>query len=223
MGHEVGGDGGTRSGLTERSGHGEAIGKVIAQAQDALVGHPAGVAAHGRRIGEEEERTGDERHIEDVHTGAAKNLLGKDHSKGAGHGDDPQRTVYRHDKGHYDTRNEVTLVNLLVLVLCHDELYAESDDVGHDNLGQHGQETIAKELPEGALHTGGGVVLVAHVIHAKEQCGQQGDDHKRHDSLAVDGVVHVHTTLGGCVGHKQECLEAIEDRPEGVQLATLLE
>ena len=45
--------------LAQRGCHCETVGQCVAQSEDLLIGHPHGIAAHLRRIGEEEECTTD--------------------------------------------------------------------------------------------------------------------------------------------------------------------
>ena len=51
--------------------------------------------------------------------------------------------------------------------------------------------------------------------NTEEQSRNQGDYHKAHDALRVNGVVNVGSALRCRVRHVQETLEAIKDTLEG--------
>ena len=37
-------------------------------------------------------------------------------------------------------------------------------------------------------------MLKPYIVHPKEECRQEGEDHDAHRALAVDGIVHMCTT-----------------------------
>ena len=227
-----------RDGLAQDIGHAQAVAHVggyLAQRRGTREGvnhcalaHAEGavdldkrlVAAHARRIGEEEERAGDEGNVEDVHARAAENLLGKYHGKRCGDGGHPQRGVNGDDEGNQDTRYQESLLDLLVMNLCADELDAQTHGVTHHNHRQQGQQTVEEhgEPARGRL-TDGQVVLVADVVHAEQQCRYQGGNHGDHGALEVIAVVDVDARLRCCVGREQEGLHAVIDRLQLGQLA----
>ena len=109
-----------------------------------------------------------------------------------------------------------------MLPLGHNELDTKADDIGNNNLGQHGQQAEAEHFPKRAVHSGRRIVLVTNVIHAEQKRRHQRDNHKYHDALAVNRIMHVHSRLRRGIGHEQERLEPFEHRAESVKLAPFL-
>ena len=128
--------------LGQRCGLCVGVGQHIAQAQYGVAGHPYAVAAHHRGIGEEHEGTCGQGHIEDVHAGAAEDFLDENHRKSHGDDDNPQWTVHRQHHGDEDAAHEIAFLDFLALHLCPGKLDAQTHDITHQELGQHGQETI---------------------------------------------------------------------------------
>ena len=183
------------------------------------------VASHHRRIAEEEEGTRHKGGIEDVHTRTAKDFLGKDDAECHSQSQHPQRSVYRNNHGNDDTAHQEALLDFLTLPLGHHKLYAQTHDVADNNLGQYGQQAETEDVAETGIAEGAGsqVVLVTHIVHAKQQSGQERNHHKTHDALAVDSIVDVHAACtAGLVGHERKGLESVHQAPEGMELSTLL-
>ena len=185
------------------------------------------VTRHHAGVAEEEERTGDEGHVEDVHTRTTEDFLGEDDAEGHGQGEHPQGGGDGDDEGDDDTAHEVTLGNLLLLPLSHDELDAQTHDVAHGQVGQKGQEAIEEEVPHAhrtSILPGGQRILVTNVVAAEEQGGHECHHHETHQTLAVEGIVHVDGAAAACgMRHESKALKALIHAAEGVQFATLLE
>ena len=66
-------------------------------------------------------------------------------------------------------------------------------------------------------------VLITHVIHTEEQSGNQSNNNKTHDTLAIDSIVDIHTSYAtGGIGDESKRLETVHQRAEGMELAALL-
>ena len=192
---------------------------LVAQTEEAALSHPDGVACHLRRIGEEEEHTGCDGGVEDIHTGATENLLTENDTESAGQSQHPQRTANGDDQRNDDTRYEVTLLNLLALPLGPGKLDTQTDDIADENLGQYSQEAIEEDLEKTSTCEGARseIVLIADIVHTEQHGWHQSDDHHTHNALRVDGIVNVHaTSLRRVVGHVKEGLKAVEHRAEGM-------
>ena len=221
---ELGGRCGARSGnLAQGGGSGEAVGHLSAHAHDGVEGHEHTVAAHLGGIAEEEHGAGHEGYIEDIVAGASEHLLDEDDTEGCGHGDHPERSLDGANHGDEDTGDEKSILYLLAAPLGYDKLDAEAHDVGHHDAGQHGQKAVEHQCPEGKL---GGTrcdpVLVAGVVHAEQEAGEQGHHHDDHGALGVHAVVYVYARAGCGAGCEQERVEAVEERVESVVLSARL-
>ena len=116
-------------------------------------------------------------------------------------------------------------MNLLILPLCNGKLDTETDNVRNCNLWQHDQKTIKEHVePCCCLKCSCcKCILITDIVHTYQHCRYKSYNHKRHDTLAVDSIVDIHTTLRCIVGHEQECFESIEQRTESMELTTLFE
>ena len=128
---------------------------------------------------------------------------------------------YRHNHRDQYARYEEALLDFLLLPLGNDKLNAETYHIGYDDFGKHGQETVTEHLPKTAGRARGMEVLVSHIVHTEQQGRYQSNDHHRHDALAIDGVMNVRPRFRRGVGHKEECLEALEHRAKCVVFAAL--
>ena len=140
----------TLGNLSQRSSGRKRVGQRVTQSEDAVLRNPNGVTCHLRRIGEEQEHTGSDGGIEEVHTRTTENLLTEDYAEGTSQRQHTQRTADGYNQRNQDTRYQITFLNLLVLPLCPGKLNAQADHVTDDDLRQHGQETIEEHLPEGS-------------------------------------------------------------------------
>ena len=212
--------------LAKRCGSGVGIGSLVAKTEDGVLSDPnLSVACHSSRIAEEQESTGDEGRIEDVHACAAEDFLSENHAESNGDGEHPKRTSNGHNHGNDDAGYKEAFLDFLVLPLCNRELDAEADNVADNNLRQNGQEAVPEHAPERRIGqvTCGESVLVTHVIHTEEQSRHQGNHHETHDALAVDSIVDIHATYAaGCVRNESKRLETVHQRAESVELATFL-
>ena len=126
-----------RSELSKRCGSRETVdGRLIAEAYEHMV------AAHLRRIAEEEERTGHKSHIEEVIACAPKHFFGEDHCESHCHSKHPAGSVDRANHRNEDTRNEETFLDFVAADLRHDEFDAQAHDVGCENLRKHSEEAV---------------------------------------------------------------------------------
>ena len=117
-------------------------------------------------------------------------------------------------------------MNLLVFPLCHSEFDAETYCVAYHNLGQHSQEAEPPHAQHGgfAQLAGSQCVLITDIVHSEEQSRNQGDDDKADDSLAVDGIMNVHTSRATRrTRHEGKRLQTVEKALEGMKLTALLE
>ena len=208
------------SGCSQRSGNGEPVYR-LSQTEDAVARYPNGITGHLCRIGEEQEGTRNQGNVEHVHTRTAEYFLGKDYRECSGHRQNPQRTVYRHNHRNQDTRNQETFLNFFLLPLGHNKLDAQTHYIRYNDFRQYSQETVSEHFPETAGSTGGVEMLVTYVIHTEQQRRHQRNNHHRHDAFAVDRVVNMRSRFRSGVGHKQECLEAVEHRTKCVEFAAL--
>ena len=112
-----------------------------------------------------------------------------------------------------------------MLPLSPGKLDAETHDVANQQLREDSQESEAEDLDEaGSIQcTCSLEILVSHIIHTEEQCRNQGDYHKAHDALRVDGIVDAGSALRCRIWHVQEALKTVKHALEGMQLTSLLE
>jgi len=64
-------------------------------------------------------------------------------------------------------------------------------------------------------------MLVAGVVHAKQEGGHQSQDDPEHDPLGVNTVVNVNARLRCLVGHEEKGFETLVHRMQGRQFAAL--
>ena len=112
-----------------------------------------------------------------------------------------------------------------MLPLSPGKLDAETHDVANQQLREDSQESEAEDLDEaGSIQcTCSLEILVSHIIHTEEQSRNQGDYHKAHDALRVDGIVDAGSALRCRIRHVQEALKTVKHALEGMQLTSLLE
>ena len=95
--------------------------------------------------------------------------------------------------------------------LRHDELYAQTHHIGDHYLRQYGQEAVGHKLPEREFGVSRAeIVLVAAVVHAEEQTGQQSHHNDYHHSLGVESVVDMHSAARSVAGRVEECLHTVK-------------
>ena len=95
------------------------------------------VTGHVARVCEEQERTRDQRYVEDVITCAAEHLFGEDHRESYCDSNLPQRGVNRHDERDDESRYEESFCYLLMLDLRYDELDAQTHCISDDDKRQY--------------------------------------------------------------------------------------
>ena len=216
--------------LRERSSSGIGIYQLTAvPAPSAASAHERLVARHVSRVGEEQERTGDQGYVEDVVARTAEHLFGEDNGESSSYGNHPQRSVDRHDQRNQETGNEEALGDLFMFPLSHGELDAQTNDVTNKNIRQHSQQTEAESLPEQSRSqsahelSGSQQVLIADIVHAEKHTRNECEHYVDHRALGVIARMDLRAkALAGGVRREEETLETVEQGPECVQLAAFL-
>ena len=157
--------------LSERRSSRDTISNLVGtKAQNLFGRYPYRITCHLRRIREEKEHTCSHSHIEDVHTCSTKDFLRENHGEGASQSQHPQWTVDGYNHRNDNTADQIAFLYLLTFPLCPGKLYAKSHDVAHENLRQHSQETVCKQVEERcrSQRTCQLICLITNVIHTKQ-------------------------------------------------------
>src|SRR5699024_7811413 len=113
----------TRSGCSSLSQH-RSTGKTVhylsaANAENAVSAYPNGITGHLGRIGEEQESTGNQSRVEDIHTCTTEYFLSEDNGERSSNSQNPQRTFHRNDHRDQQTGYQEAFLNFFILPLCH--------------------------------------------------------------------------------------------------------
>ena len=111
-------------------------------------------------------------------------------------------------------------MNFLVVNLGSNKLNAQAHGIAHHDAGQQGYHAIEEHGPERCIAlTNGQVVLVADVVHAEQQAGQQRHHNRDHGALQVVAIMNMCARMRCSIGREQECLHAVIHRLQLLQLA----
>jgi hypothetical protein len=232
--------GGVDGGLREGGGAGEAVGLGSRE----VGGDPGAVARDLAGVGEEQEGAGDQGGVEDVHPGAAEDLLADDDAEDDAEGDLPQRDRGREGQREQQAGDEEALVDLVLADDGEDDLGVAADehrdgvdrqevdravDHAREDAGRVEAEAERRVQPGLPVGQGGGAVgdrvvgLEAGVVHGEQHAGQQGDHDGDHHALEVDRVAHVRGRLGDVLRGVEEGVGGLVERVELLELAALVE
>ena len=119
---------------------------------------------------------------------------------------------------------EETFGNLLALVGCYCHLDAETDNVADNYLRQEGYKAIEELHEPAVVDAECAVMLQADVPASYQQGRNQSEDDHDDDALRIDRVVYLYTlAASGLAWYEEESVERVIDRPQALELATLLE
>ena len=108
------------------------------------------------------------------------------------------------------------------LDLSRNELDAETYKVSYYIKRKYLSETVKYNVPEAPVEAECEAVLLTCVPDSEEHCRNEGEHYHDHDSLQVDAVPYVCTSLGHSIRNEEECLKSVECRMKESELATFL-
>ena len=117
-----------------------------------------------------------------------------------------------------------------MLDLSYYELNTQADDVGNEDIRQHGQQTETERFPEqGTGETlsqlsGSEQVLITGIEHTEEECGYQSEHYDNHRALGVRTVMDMGAVfLSGGLRSEQEGIEGVIERAQLGELTAFFE